>query len=136
VTIVVDTNVLVSALLRPSGPPGAVLDLVLARRVRLALDDRIFAEYAEVLSRPEFEFPGLGVASLLEYLWRSAERVRAPALPVVLPDRDDVMFVEVGVAALAQALVTGNLRHFPPAQRWGLRVLTPRDAVALALGSA
>jgi uncharacterized protein len=136
VTIVVDTNVLVSALLRPSGPPGVVLDLVLARRVRLALDDRIFAEYAEVLGRPEFRFPRAAVAELLEYLWRSAERVRAPALSVVLPDPDDVMFVEVGVAALAQALVTGNVRHFPAAQRWGLHVVTPRDAVGMVLGAS
>jgi predicted nucleic acid-binding protein len=55
--IVVDTNVLVSALLRPGSLPGRVLDLVLARRVGLALDHRIFTEYDAVLSRPEFGLP-------------------------------------------------------------------------------
>ncbi len=131
-TIVVDTNVLVSALLRPAGPPGRVLDLVLARQLRLALDERIFAEYAEVLRRPEFRFPGPVVADLLDDLWRSAERVRAATLPIQLPDPGDAMFVEVGVSALARALVTGNLRHFPVSQRWGLRVVTPREALSLS----
>lgn len=74
------------------------------------------------------------MAEPLEYLWRSAERVRPPALPVVLPDPDDIMFVEGGVAALAQALVTGNVRHFPATQRWGLHVATPRDAVGMVRG--
>ena len=132
-TIVVDTNVVVSALLRPAGPPGRVIDLILARPLGLAIDERIFAEYAEVLRRPELRFPGPVVADLLDDLWRSAERVRAAALPIHLPDPDDAMFVEVGVTAMAQALVTGNLRHFPVSQRWGLRVVTPREALSLAL---
>ncbi|MGD0266756.1 MAG: hypothetical protein ABSD47_17635 [Candidatus Methylomirabilota bacterium] len=36
------------------------------------------------------------------------------------------MFIEVAVASMGDALVTGNLRQFPPGQRHGIRVLTPR----------
>jgi hypothetical protein len=50
---IVDTNVLVSGLLSPSGPPGRLVDVLLGRRLRLALDDRIEAEYREVLARPK-----------------------------------------------------------------------------------
>ena len=133
--IVVDTNVLVSALLRPSGPRGRILDAVLSRQVQLALDDRIFVEYSEVLQLTEFGFPGPLVAEMLDHVWRSAERVRAVSLPLRLPDLGDVMFIEVGIAALADALVTGTVRHFPASQRWGLRVMTPREVLEWIVGA-
>jgi predicted nucleic acid-binding protein len=41
--VVLDTNILVSPLLSPHRPPGRVLDLALARELRLAMDDRILA---------------------------------------------------------------------------------------------
>ncbi|MCH7571195.1 MAG: putative toxin-antitoxin system toxin component, PIN family, partial [Deltaproteobacteria bacterium] len=50
--VVLDTNVLVSALLRPAGPPARILDLILGRQVTLALDNRIFDEYRNVLALP------------------------------------------------------------------------------------
>jgi len=125
--IVLDTNVLVSALLRPDSLPARVLDLVLSRQVTLALDHRIFNEYQDVLFRPEFALPRNYVDDLLEFLWWSSEKVQAVTLPIRLPDPNDVMFIEVAVAALAKALVTGNLKHFPPSQRHGIRVLSPRQ---------
>ncbi len=121
-----DVNVLVSALLRPLGSPSHVLDLVLARQVALALDHRIFAEYQEVLLRPEFGFPPDRVGDLLEFLWRTGERVHARRLEIRLPDPADAMFIEVATASVADALVTGNTRHFPAAQRQEVRVLSPR----------
>lgn len=124
--IVLDTNVLVSALFHPLGAPARVLDLVLARQVALALDHRIFTEYQDVLHRPEFGFPGARVGEVLDFLWRAAERVQAPDLRIDVPDPADVMFIEVAVAAGADALVTGNTKHFPPRQRHEVNVLSPR----------
>ena len=129
-SIVVDTNVLVSGLLRTGSPPAAALDLVLSRQVRLALDERIFAEYADVLARPEFEFPFEHVHTVLDVLWREGERIRPERLALRLPDPDDAMFLEVAVTALASALVSGNIRHYPIGQRRGVRVMTPREYVA------
>jgi putative PIN family toxin of toxin-antitoxin system len=130
VSIVVDTNVLVSGLLRAGSPPAAVLDLVLARQVRIAFDERIFAEYADVLARPELEFPLEQVHTVLDFLWREGARIRPQALGLRPPDPDDVMFIEVAVSTLASALVSGNLRHYPLSQRRGVRVMTPREYVA------
>lgn len=124
--IVLDTNVLVSALLRPESIPAQVLDLVLSRHVQLVLDHRIFAEYREVLSRPEFAFSPAHVSTLLDFVWQSSERILAAPLPLQLPDVDDLMFIEVAVSALADALVTGNTKHFPANQRHGVRVCNPR----------
>lgn len=112
--VVLDTNVLVSGLLNPHGAPGRIVDLVLAGQVTPLYDDRILAEYGEVLARPEFGFDVGDVRVLLDYLRGSCEFVIAEPLAVALPDADDLVFLEVAVAGTADALVTGNRRHFTP----------------------
>lgn len=129
--IVLDTNVLVSALLKPNSVPGRILDLVVARQVVVAMDHRIFVEYRDVLYRPEFELPRKEVADLLDFLWYSSERVQASELATQLPDPEDRMFIEVAVRSFADALVTGNIKHFPTSQRHGVHVLTPRQFLDL-----
>lgn len=125
--VALDTNVLVSALLRPAGPPARILDLILGRQVTLALDNRIFDEYRNVLALPEFRLTETHVALILNLIWGSSERVQPEPLPLRLPDPYDTMFIEVAVSALADAFITGNLKDFPPGQRYGVRVLSPRE---------
>ena len=122
--IVLDTNVLVSALLSPFGAPGRILDLILAGKIRLAYDDRILAEYRAVLMRPKFGFDRLHIEALLEECAGAGFLVPAPPLSLALPDPADAVFVEVAAAALAP-LVTGNSRHFPPDLCAGVLVLAP-----------
>ena len=56
---VLDTNILVSALLSPAGAPARVFDHVLNGDVILCFDSKIILEYREVLARPKFNFdPG------------------------------------------------------------------------------
>ncbi len=128
-TIVLDTNILVSALLSPLGAPAKVLDLVLAGEVSLAVDERLLSEYQEVLVRPRFGFDAGDVATLLAFIEQEAEQVAAASLNVTLPDPDDVMFLEVAATAGA-TLVTGNLRHYPTDQRGGVRVIPPAAFLA------
>jgi putative PIN family toxin of toxin-antitoxin system len=132
VRIVLDTNVLVSGLLNPHGAPGRVLDAVLAGTHVLLLDDRVRAEYAEVLERPRFGFAPTDVAALLKGLESCAESLVAPPLAVALPDPDDRPFLEVAVAGRADTLVTGNPRHYPIG-RTGLelRIVTPAQFLAV-----
>jgi putative PIN family toxin of toxin-antitoxin system len=124
--IVLDTNVLVSALLSPFGPAARILDLILAGDVRLAYDDRIMAEYRQVLARPKFSFDPQAVADVLAYMNAEGEAVVARPLSVELPDPDDLAFLEVATQAGA-LLISGNLHHFPEEARGHTRVLTPRD---------
>ena len=56
VNVVVDTNVLVAGLLSPFGPPGEIIRMIASGAVTLCVDARILTEYAEVLSRPKFQF--------------------------------------------------------------------------------
>jgi predicted nucleic acid-binding protein len=132
--IVLDTNVLVAALISPFGAPARVLDLILAGEARLACDDRTLAEYRQVLARPKWQFPPQGVADLLAYLAAEAEPVVALPLPAILPDPADLPFLEVAVQAGAP-LVTGNRRHFPEGAWQGLRVFSSAEFLAF-LGSS
>lgn len=129
--LVLDTNVVVSALLTPHGAPARVLDLVLSGDHIVLLDDRIRAEYAEVLARPRFGFAPLDVATLLRYLSAWGESVAARPLDLKLPDPDDLPFLEVAVAGRADVLVTGNPRHYSvPAVSVAVRVMSPAQFLA------
>lgn len=112
--IVLDTNVLVSGLLSPAGTPGRIVDLVSSLRVTLIFDDRILAEYREVLARPKLRIGPGEAAAVLDLIEKAGLLVPAPPLPLQLPDPDDLPFVEVAEAGGAAALVTGNTRHFTP----------------------
>lgn len=128
--IVLDTNVLVSAMLTGGGAPDMVLQLVLQGEVTLLTDSRIIAEYDEVTARLRFGFDPVERRILLDTLGNIAEPVVATPLRVTLPDPEDRMFVEVAVAGGADAIVTGNARHFIPRRgRVPVAVLTARQLV-------
>lgn len=125
--VVLDTNILVSALLSPFGQPARVLDLVLAGEAHLVFDDRLMAEYREVLARPKFGFRSEDVQALIDYLLAEGEPVVALPLFVTLPDSDDLPFLEVAAHANA-VLITGNKAHYPAAAAApAVMVLTPRE---------
>ena len=122
--VVGDTNVVVSALLKDGSEPERALHALLERAVVL-LDARLADEYAAVLARPKFAaMDSSRRDALLERLRTRGERVaEVPAWPGALDDPDDRAFVEVALAGRADALVTGNVRHFP--QNLGFEVLPP-----------
>ena len=124
--IVLDTNVLVSSLLSPNGAPAAVLQLVISGRVTICFDARILSEYREVLRRAKFGFDVTLIEDVFEFLVAEGVLIASEPLSLSLPDAADAMFIEVGVAGVADYLVTGNLKHFPPTQRHGLSVVSPR----------
>ena len=131
--LVVDTNVLVSGLLSPFGPPGVIVNLITTGRARLCYDARIFTEYLDVLQRPAFPFAEREVAALLAQVAASGELVAPTPLSTPLPDSTDAPFLEVAIAASAEYLATGNLKHFPPDRRGGARVVSPRAFVEAAI---
>ena len=129
--IVLDTNVLLSGLLSPSGPPGNIVRLITTRAVRVCYDARILVEYRQVLLRPAFPFTEIQVDSLLDQLQADGDLVAALPLVERLPDFEDEVFLEVALAGNAQCLVTGNLRHYPQKNRHGVRVVSPREFLEL-----
>ena len=126
--VVVDTNVLVSAAINPYGSPGRVLDAILDESLTVLHDDRILNEYREVLMRPIFGFAHSDIENLLDFLEFTGEHISTRDLGVILPDPSDLPFLEVAAAGRADALITGNLRHFKPKHgRHDVYVCTPAE---------
>ena len=127
--VVVDTNVLVLALLSRFGPPGVIVSLTAAGRLSLWYDARILAEYTEVLHRPAFPLDADVVAALTTQIEAGGVMVSPVPLTKRLPDAADEPFLEVAVAARAEYLVTGNSAHLPPECRAGVQVAFPREFI-------
>ncbi len=124
--IVLDTNVLVSGLLNPDGTPGRIIDLLLGGLIELLYDDRILGEYQDVLARPELAIDRSLTQSIISYIRLSGHRVTPlPLAANTLADTDDLPFAEVAKSGGAEALVTGNLKHFSRLSEQGVLVLSP-----------
>ena len=130
--IVLDTNVVVSAMLNPNGPPAAILRGVLDGQLRLLVDNRIVFEYSDVLNRPKFRLEPHDVQTFLDFVEHEAEYVTAPPVEAPFDDPDDRPFYDVALSGAANHLVTGNSRHFPDhpvvsSPRHFLRVFSARE---------
>lgn len=128
--IVLDTNVLISGTLNPSGYPGTVLNAVFEGEVVVLVDDRILFEYRDVLLRSKFHFPLEYVQSVLEFLEHEGDYITTGPTSDIVVDSDDVPFYEVAVAGLADYLVTENERHFPNKPF----VVSPKEFVSILRG--
>ena len=125
--IVLDTNVLVSGLLKAFGPTAEIVRLVISGNLLLLYDARILLEYKAVLLRPRFSFNSTDVYDLLTQIEASGAAVAAPPLAEHLPHQDDEPFLEVALAGKAQYLVTGNLKHFPVKKSQGMTIAFPAE---------
>jgi putative PIN family toxin of toxin-antitoxin system len=131
VKIVLDTNVIVSGLLKSKGNPAVVLSLALSGAIQICHDRRILAEYSEVLARPRFKFDSKRVGEVLAKLSGDGIPVTPSQLVLDLPDSDDEAFLAVALGASADFLVTGNVADYPPDKRRGICIATPAEFVAL-----
>ena len=125
--IVLDTNVVVSAFLKPQSKPAKILRLVLQEEIHLVANEAILAEYQEVLERPGFALDQSRVQVILDYLRQIC--IFADALPETptLSDPGDIPFLEAAIAGHADVLVTGNVKHFPKSKCKGKVVLSPAE---------
>jgi putative PIN family toxin of toxin-antitoxin system len=134
VRVVLDTNVLVSAVLTAHGTCARIVDMIADGALDLYADDRILAEYDSVLHRPELRIAPEDAGVILDLIRSITDTVAAIPLPVQLPDPDDAAFLEVA-AASGSILITGNTRHFPTNARTGVSVMTPAEFLELLRGS-
>ena len=113
---VIDTNVLVSAMLKWNSVPGNVMELVFDGPIIPVYNTEILKEYREVLSRPKFHLTKEIVDDVLDNLEHRGISVEAETLDIVLPDPKDRVFYEVVLEERKTEeayLVTGNIKHFP-----------------------
>jgi putative PIN family toxin of toxin-antitoxin system len=113
VKVVVDTTVLVSGLLAPSGPCGEIVRLIVDGAITACHSPRIITEYREVLHRPRFRFNHSRVDTILAQIQQSGVLTGPLAACPALPDPDDQPFLEAALSGNAACIVTGNTVHFP-----------------------
>jgi putative PIN family toxin of toxin-antitoxin system len=111
--LVIDTNVVVSAALKPEGMQRTVVLLAMTKPARWYVSDAIESEYAVVLARPELKIRRGLRLQLLQLIENHTRVVKPSRLRQVTSDPADNMFVECADAARADYLITGNQRHFP-----------------------
>jgi len=129
--LVIDTNVLISAAIKPSGLQRTVLLLAITKPARLYVSRSILEEYSEVLARPELKIRK-GLRQQLLQLIKNHSYTMAPIQQLeVTDDPDDNIFLECADAAKVDYLVTDNQKHFP--RFWKkTKVITPREFISLA----
>ena len=129
--LVLDTNVLVSAALKPEGLQRTTLLLATTKPARFYVSAPILEEYAEVLSRPELMIRR-GLRLQLLQLIKNRSHMIVPSRRLdVTNDPDDNIFIECADAARADYLITGNQKHFPPFWK-STKIITARDFINLA----
>jgi putative PIN family toxin of toxin-antitoxin system len=139
IRVVLDTNILVSALLQPEGfPARAFLIALTSVTTQLCVSGDIYAEYEEVIRRPKFNRNEAVIELALGAIRKNGFWVRPTEKVTACSDPDDDIFLECAQAASAQYVVTGNLKDFPA--KWAeAQIVTARqfvDAIADIRGNA
>lgn len=113
---VIDTNVIVSAMLKWNSVPGNILELAIEGPIIPVLNEKILEEYSEVLLRPKFHFTNKIVSDVIEAIKSRAVFIDEEKNDIELPDPKDRVFYEVVMEQRNSSdayLVTGNIKHFP-----------------------
>jgi putative PIN family toxin of toxin-antitoxin system len=120
---VIDTNVLVSGLLRSSGNEALIILAVHQGVLRPCFTAAILDEYAAVLARPKFSFPAEEIEALIAMLRNNGELFEPENTVATSPDPADTKFLQCAQAAQAEFIITGNKRDFPHSSYGATRVV-------------
>ena len=121
--IVVDTNVIVSALLRPQSLPAKILDLVLDGTIGIVYDNNILAEYIDVLNREKFrEINKDLIKIVLYYITHNGQYIIAEPQNTKFDDEDDkafMMYIKVAI----QIILSQAIKNIFPKKTGAMHVL-------------
>ena len=123
---VIDTNVIVSSMLKGTSIPGIIVSKALDGPIIPLLNDEILEEYREVLSRNKFGLDENAVNDLIDSLKKRAIYLDRTESEEVFDDPDDVVFYEIVMTARTATkayLIIGNKKHYPVKSF----VVTPRE---------
>lgn len=129
---VIDTNVLVSAMIKWNSVPGSVIELTFSGTIVPLLNEQIVKEYKKVLRRPKFHLTEEIIDSVVGEMERLGIYIDAHELDLTLPDPKDRIFYEVVMEERKSEdayLVTGNIKHFPLKPY----VVTPRQMMNIII---
>jgi putative PIN family toxin of toxin-antitoxin system len=128
--LMIDTDILVSAALKPDGLQRTILLLATTKPATLYTSEAIFAEYRAVLARPELKIRRGLRHQLLQLIVSHSHPFKPSRALRLTKDPDDNKFLECADAARADYLVTGNQRHFP--RFWkNTKVIASREFIGI-----
>jgi putative PIN family toxin of toxin-antitoxin system len=128
IRVVLDTNTVVSALLKPAGLEATVLLFALRGVVALFVLPPILAEYQRVLYKPKLKFNPRRVEAVLLDIGAASRLVHPAGVLTIASHEPDNRFLECVQAARANYLVTGNRKHSP--KLWGAaKILSAREFI-------
>jgi putative PIN family toxin of toxin-antitoxin system len=126
--LVLDTNIVVSAALKPDGLQRTVLLIAITKPARLYVSPLILSEYRTVLVRPKLRIRRGLRLQLLQLIENRAHLVSPSQSLQITTDPADNIFLEYADAARADYLITGNQRHFP--KFWKkTKIITSREFI-------
>lgn len=132
--VVIDTNIIVSALLSSKNDSATVqvMEKVFRQEIKPIYSKEIFAEYTNILNRSKFRFS----KELVDYMLLAIKQFGILKEPVedaviVLPDIKDVPFYRLVLESEDTYLVTGNIKHFPQESR----IMTARQLIDILNGT-
>jgi len=129
---VIDTNVLVSAMLKWTSVPGSIIEFAFSGVIIPVLNERIVEEYREVLMRDKFHLTKEIVDDVIQALEDQGEYIDTDNMDYELPDLKDVVFYAIVMEKRKEEdayLVTGNIKHFPQVPF----VVTPKQMLDILL---
>jgi putative PIN family toxin of toxin-antitoxin system len=110
--VVIDTNILVSALLSPLGNPAKIYRMFLTGELPLVFSEAIFEEYQDVLHRSRLSIPVNDAETVLAAVRQYGKKIEPPRGTNAMIDEDDRIFYDTAKNADAY-LITGNTKHYP-----------------------
>lgn len=111
--VVIDTNILVSAILTPKGPSAKIVSAILEEMIELCISSAIYQEYHRVLNYERFKLDPLKVERFLTALKNVAQWFTpTKTITKIIQDDFDNRFLECAEEAEANFLITGNRNHF------------------------
>jgi len=130
--LVLDTNVVLSAVLKPDGLQRLIFQVALSPFCEVFVSAPIVAEYEDVLGRKKFKLQADEVKAVMRLIKTKTVLVVPKSTVMVAHDPDDNMFLEGAEEAKANYLITGNKKHFPA--KWKqTKVVSGREIMDLML---
>ncbi len=128
--IVIDTNVIVSALIQKNYPFLIIDELFFENKIRLCISEELMQEYFEVLSRPKFsKYPDFvsNAQNILAEIGYRAEIYKPKIKLNIISDQDDNMILELADESKADFIITGNTKDFTLTKYKKTKIVTPKE---------
>jgi len=130
--LILDTNVIVSALLSPHGLPAKILNLILGGNAKIIYDNNVLSEYIDVFGREHLKINQELANIVVDFIEKDGEFIIALPQKKHFNDEDDKMFYELYKSGDVNYLITGNKKHFPKENG----IVTPREFIDIEFHDA